>query len=282
MLTGRVLVSGAVVLAVALSGCGSSNGSVAPAAKTTTPSPSAAPGALPIAGAGSDHITTTPAPRLAVAAFHTRGVVPQVKGLHHSAAANAALLAAVTRDEHAFEPRARIQAAAVEQQSMMQGSQPIPASSVTYAVSPKPAQIVATPVVVSALIPVSRSSVFQPDDYISATIDMKAGKPVTFDDLFKHPTAARHALARSATAQLFGTVACMKNVPRSYVKGLRPTATDYAVFALLGDGVAIGFGGDQTLCGRQSATVPYAAVQRYLTPLGRRLVAGARAATSGN
>jgi hypothetical protein len=296
MLTGRVLVSGVVVLAaVAVAGCGSSSSSssapattdaaavttaIAPAATTTlTPQTTKAP--PPVLHAA--HVKSIVAPRLPVGGYFTRASVPQVTGLHNSAAANKILLATVTRDEQAFAPKAKdelkVLVQASENMQMQTGTAQTPRRAI-YSVFPTTKLIAARPGVVSALIPVTRGVAFQPEDYLSATIDMQTGKQVAFDDVFKHPSAARRAIAHAATDRLYAKYACIKSVlPRGSAKGLRPTSANYRQFALLPGGVTFGFSVKQTLCGRAQVALPYSVVRAHLTPLGKRLLAAAGATT---
>jgi len=162
----------------------------------------------------------------------------------------------------------------------MQGAAPITPDQVTYSVLPTTKLIVARPAVVSALLPVQRGSLFQPEDYLSATVDMHSGKRVTFADVFKHPSAARRAIAHAATDRLYATVKCMHNLHRSDAIGLQPKPGNYRQFALLPGGVTFGFSGSQTSCGRANVALPYSVVRTHLTPLGRRLLSAAGASTA--
>jgi len=69
-------------------------------------------------------------------------------------------------------------------------------------------------------------------------------------------------------------------VPGDFLRGFRPTIQHYRYFALLPRGVEIGFPvGDvgYPSCGRLHVSMPYQVLRRYLSPLGRELVAGFRA-----
>jgi hypothetical protein len=303
VLTGRVLVSGVAVLAVTVltTGCGSNSSSsdtpstaspdVAAATQTaattaTVPSTATTPAsqttAAPPPVLHTAHVTSIVAPRLPVEGYFTRASVPQVTGLHNAAAANKILLATVTRDEQAFAPKAKNEESVLIQANEdMQGANPVTPNRVTYAVLPTTKLVAARPGVVSALIPVARGSLFQPEDYVSATIDMKTGKQATFDDLFKDPATARRAIAHAATDRLYATNTCIKHtLPRSSAADLRPKPANYRQFALLPRGVTFGFSGTQTLCGRVAVALPYSVVRAHLTPLGKRLLAAAGGSTN--
>ncbi len=133
----------------------------------------------------------------------------------------------------------------------------------------------ASTVVVSALIPALK---LFPDGnggqtWISATVDVWSGRTVSLRQLLANPSLALPVLASEWKARLRQTVLWpyVAKDPAGYT----PSFAHYRYFALTPSGLAFGFGQEPT-GSRLVAVIPYRLVRPYLSPLGRRLVAGVR------
>jgi len=198
-------------------------------------------------------------PCFPVQGYVTSGTYPNVLGASKEAArTNIALRRALVADQRSYARSARQHAAA-----RWDGA---------YETTIDGQLTSASTVVVSALIPTLK---LYPGDtggqtWISATIDVHSGKPVSLSQILASPALALPALiaAWNTHAQLTPLTSSGHDIA-----GYAPSFTHYRHFALTPAGLAFGF----TLSGSRSATViPYRIVRPYLSPLGRRLVAGVR------
>ena len=179
----------------------------------------------------------------------------------------------------------------VDQRSWFRGGSPAKAHAhVTpglYQTSTEARLISASTVVVSALIPALEIPPSGNDGarWISATIDVHMGRSVGITALFTHPAEGLRSLARAARLRLAAANRCVRGSladrTMSFSEGFNPTKFNYRYFALLPNGLAIGFPLGQVsgpACGRVEVTVPYSVLGHHLSNLGRRLVAGVRPA----
>jgi hypothetical protein len=119
--------------------------------------------------------------------------------------------------------------------------------------------------------------------WLSMTIEVRGARRVTLAGLFMRPSLGLRVLANAAKQRLIGANLCVR---RSYAgngslasSGFRPTVGNYEHFALLPNGLAVGFPVGQVsapICGRTEVTVPYSIVRRYLSRLGLQLIQGVR------
>lgn len=140
--------------------------------------------------------------------------------------------------------------------------------------------ISASTVVVSALIPALELHPGGNDGqtWISATIDVRSGKPVSLRDLLASPRLALPPLVREWKARLGSST--LSGYVTEDLERYTPTLAHYRYFALTPKGLA--FGQPQEPAGsRFAGVIPYRLVRPYLSPLGRRLVSGVRRPRSG-
>lgn len=207
-------------------------------------------------------VVSAATPCLRVEGYVTSGAYPIVGGgTRRAARTNIALRRAVVTDQRRYAPAARrhmaANAAGIYETTIDQGLTS------------------ASTAVVSALIPALE--LYPGGDggqtWISTTIDVRTGRQVSLRELLANPPLALRLLARDWKSRL-GSPAL-----RAYVAedpdGYTPTFGHFRHFALTPAGLAFGF--PQEPGGRRFAAVlPYRLVRPYLSPLGRRLVAGVR------
>jgi hypothetical protein len=156
-----------------------------------------------------------------------------------------------------------------------------------YATSPRRRLISASTTVVSMLVPTLN---LQPAGnhggwWFSATVEVATARRVAITDLFIDGSEGLKALAAAARQRLIREDICVRESIRDVWMqyppgfGFTPTRDHYRYFALLPDGVTIGFPNGQVaaaICGRVRVTVPYSVLRPYLNGLGRELVEGVR------
>lgn len=114
--------------------------------------------------------------------------------------------------------------------------------------------------------------------YVSTTIQVPSGHVVILDELFADRAAALAAISAATTAQL-GRNSC---VAQSWTgvgadiwkAGVAPTADNYKNYAISPQGLTVGIQQGQAAaeaCGPFTATIGWAALQSYLSPLGGHL-----------
>jgi hypothetical protein len=219
-------------------------------------------------------------PPLPVADYQTRGLFPQVTGAGISlTAVNSALSNSLHEDQSQYAVLAR----------QHETAQPVAIGESDpgiYAMYPDPKLISASSVVVSALI--GDTHLFpggtDSNGWFGVTVQVPSGSPVAVDQLFATP-AGLAALAAAAKASVLMANNCVKaglddpTVGTLNAAGFEPTIRNYSSYALVPEGVAIGFQDEQVgaaVCGSPEVVVPYSIVEPYLSALGARLVAGVR------
>jgi hypothetical protein len=210
-----------------------------------------------------------PTPRLNVPLYDTSGAIPQVTSSVDLRKVNAALRAAVLREQHAYEPGAR--RSATHTGASCRG---------IYGLATDRRLLSASTVVVSALLALRE---FYPcggegEGWLSVTLEVPSGRPVTLAELFRDAEgegvyALGVAWFRAVAAARDWRLQC---VVRDLVR-YQPSLHGYRYFALTPTGLVLAFW-QEPACRRMEATVPYAALRPYLSDLGRRLVAGVREA----
>ncbi|HZT84090.1 MAG TPA: hypothetical protein VE984_01540 [Gaiellaceae bacterium] len=193
--------------------------------------------------------------------YVTAGAYPNVRGTSKRAArANIALRRAVIADQRSYARTALRRAASRAGIYEMGIDQELTSAST---------------VVVSALIPALE---LHPgggagQTWIAATVDVRSGKAVSLRQLLANPPLALPVLAADWKARLRHTT--LWPYVAQDTAGYTPSFAHYRYFALTPTGLAFGFrqepGGS-----RFAAVIPYRLVRPYLSPLGRRLVAGVR------
>lgn len=136
----------------------------------------------------------------------------------------------------------------------------------------------ASSVVVSALMPATEevfSGQHGGDQWLGITVRVPTGRPVSLRDLFRVPSVAVRALASAWKARLRATEPVASPCLRIYASVYAPTLANYRAFALTPRGLAVGMP-EVEACYRLVAVIPYASLARYLSPLGRLLVAATR------
>jgi hypothetical protein len=200
-------------------------------------------------------------PCLPVHGYLTTGTYPNVLGASKGAArTNIALRRAVVADQQGYAPSAQ--------------QHRVPNGSGVYRTAVDQQLTSASTVVVSALIPTLK---LYPDrsgsqTWISATIDVLSGRPVSLRQLLANPPLALAALAASWRAR---SRAVLPPAVAQDAADYTPTFAHYRYFALTPAGLAFGFPAGAA-GSRFAAVIPYRIVRPYLSPLGRRLVAGVR------
>lgn len=201
-------------------------------------------------------------PCLPIRGYVTSGVFPSVRGGSRQATrANIVLRRAVVSEQRRYARAARRAG--------------LPSAAGAYETAIDPSLVSASSVVVSALIP---SFAVRPgggarQTWISATVDLRSGKEVSLRELLASPSLALPLLVRDWQAQLRGS-ASWRYVARDPAR-YTPTFSHYRQFALTPAGLAFGFA-QESAGVRFAAVIPYRLVRPYLSPLGRRLVAGVR------
>jgi hypothetical protein len=210
-----------------------------------------------------------PTPRLSVPLYDTSGAIPRVSGSKDLGKVNAAIRAAVLREQHWYEPGARRSAKTAG--ASCRG---------IFGLATDRRLLSASTVVVSALLPLRE---FDPcgndgEGWLSVTLEVPSGRAVTLAELFRDAEgegvyALGVAWFRAVAAARDWRLQC---VVRDLVR-YQPSLRGYRYFALTPRGLALGFR-QEPACGRLEATVPYSALRPYLSDVGRRLVAGVREA----
>lgn len=147
----------------------------------------------------------------------------------------------------------------------------------------------ASAVVVSALVPLLELYPGGNDGagWLAVTIRVPSGSPVGISSLFDRRMHGLEGLSLAVRRQLVRSNSCFRTSLRDpiayddYARALAPRPANYRYFALAPRGLAIGFWNGAVAgipCGRIAVIVPYQTIQRYLTELGRTLVAGVRPA----
>lgn len=201
-------------------------------------------------------------PCLPVRDYVTSGAYPNVRGSSKTVArTNIALRRVVVRDQRSYAPLAR-------RHSVLNGAG-------IYETAIDRGLTSASTVVVSALIPALKLYPGGNDGqtWISATVDVRSGRAVSLPQLLANPSLALPVLARDWKARLRHTM--LWAYVAEDAAGYTPSFAHYRYFALTPTGLAFGFG-QEPGGSRFSAVIPYRLVHPFLSPLGRRLVAGVR------
>jgi hypothetical protein len=207
-------------------------------------------------------VISAPTPCFPVQGYLTSGAYPNLRGGSKEAArTNIALRRAVVTDQLRYAPSARRHTVA---------------NAVgTYRTAIDQGLISASTVVVSALIPALRLYPGGGDGqtWISATVEVRSGRAVSLRELLASPPLALPLLVRDWKDRLRRSTAWryLAEDPAGYT----PTLAHYRHFALTPTGLAFGFP-QEPARSRFAAVIPYRLVHPYLSPLGRRLVAGVR------
>jgi hypothetical protein len=229
--------------------------------------------AVCVTGAGSQlqrvralTVRTEPTPRLQVPRYDTSGSIPQVTASGMDLRqVNTALRQAVLRDQRAYAPLARRNARGA-------GS----ACRGIYRLAVDRRLLSASSVVVSALLPAIELYLCGNDGkgWVSMTVRVPSGRPVTLAELFRDPEGEGiyklgvgwfRAIARD------WRIECVV----AHLPHYQPSLRNYRYFALTPHGLALAFW-QEPACNRIVGVVPYRSLRPYLSPLGRRLVAGVR------
>jgi hypothetical protein len=223
-------------------------------------------------GAQSLSVFEAKTPPLRVTPMRTSGTYPQVSGRGVDlTAVNFALRQAVVDDQQSFG-------------KLVPKVDPRTAPGV-YQTSPKRRLISASTTVVSALVPTLTLLPAGNDGswWFSATIEVATARRVAISDLFVDSSQGLKVLAAAARQRLTRENACVRRSVETagthFASGFSPTSKHYQYFALLPDGLTIGFPLGQVsgpVCSRVRVTVPYSALRPYLNRLGRELVEGVR------
>jgi hypothetical protein len=221
-----------------------------------------------LAGVVALTVRTAPTPRLAVPRYDTSGSIPQVTAAGVDLRkVNAALREAVLRDQRAYAPRAR-------RYVRRAGS----ACRGIYRLEVDRRLLSASSVVVSALLPATElyPCGSEGKGWVSTTVRVPSGRPVTLAQLFRDPEG--EGLFRLGVAW-FRAIArdWRMECVVSHLSDYEPTLRNYRYFALTPRGLALAFW-QEPACNRIEGVVPYRVLRPYLSPLGRRLVAGVRSA----
>jgi hypothetical protein len=223
-------------------------------------------------------LSETAIPPLQVPHYKTSGTVPQVSGGRTSlSAVNANLRRAIVKDEENYAPSAR-QAVEENQDGGSDGEG-------IYETSPIRTLMSASTVVVSVLIPTEKLYPLGNDgaEWISTTVRVPSGSPVSFLDLFSNPSGGLKTLARVAGIEAWKGNPCLRTpgyktfVDASFWR--HPTVSTFETYALTPRGLSVGFPNGEfgaEACGRIAVTVPYATMRPYLSSLARRLISGVR------
>jgi hypothetical protein len=180
---------------------------------------------------------------------------------------NHALREGVLRDQRSYTPSARRFA-----KTSGSGCYGI------YRVVVKRQLLSASTVVVSALLPATELYPCGNDGqgWVGMTVQVPSGRQVKLAQLFSDPEGQglfRLGVAWFRVIARDWRLTCVVGYLRDYEPSLR----NYRYFALTPRGLALAFW-QEPACMRIQGVVPYAALQPYLSPLGRRLIAGVRPA----
>jgi hypothetical protein len=207
-------------------------------------------------------VVSAATPCFPVQGYVTSGVYPAVRGRSWRVVrTNIMLRRAVIADQQRYAPSAR--------------RETVPNVAGIYETAIDPELLSASTAVVSALIPARELYPGGNDGqtWISATIDVRTGRLVALRELLANPQLALMRLVRDWKARLRGSERWpgVAAHPADYT----PTLAHYRHFALTPRGLSFGF--PQEPAGSRLAVVlPYRLVHPYLSPFGRRLVAGVR------
>jgi hypothetical protein len=218
------------------------------------------------------HLGAANTPALPIAAVHTAGTYPVVQGGGRRASiVNSAVRAAVLEDERRF--------------GRIVGKVDPRTAPGLYETRPAKRFISASSVVFSALVPTItlRPGGNDGEWWLAVTVIVESGRRTNLEALLSRPRTGLEALARLARTQLVRRNRCVRNSlsvdGRFYRPGFAPRAANYRYFALLPEGLAVGFPTGQVAspaCGRTYVTLSYRVIDRFLSPLGRQLVQGVR------
>jgi hypothetical protein len=205
-------------------------------------------------------------PRFPVPGYDTSGTYPQVRGsLVRLNAVNEALRQAVVGEQRSYAVSAR--------KKLRAGN----SYRGVFQTSVVRRYLSASTGVVSALLPLRElyPGGNDGDGWIAATTRVPSGERVSLGQLFNDPAVALPALAGAWLGRLSDGERrfCVVN----YLSDYSPTLRHYRNFALTPRGIAVGFP-QEPACERLVAVVPYSAIRRHLSPLGRQLVAAVRPA----
>jgi len=212
-------------------------------------------------------VVLTPTPRFLVPRYDTSGSIPQVTGSGIDLRdVNTALREAVLQDQRAYAPHARASVKVAGRSCRG-----------VYHVATDRGLLSASTVVVSALLPAQELYPCGNDGngWVSVTVRVPSGKPVTLGQLFQDPFGGPYALGVGffrAIAHDWRLSCVVPDLSR-----YQPTLHNYRDFALTPTGLALGFW-QEPACNRIEAVIPYAALRPYLSPLGTGLIAGVREA----
>lgn len=214
-------------------------------------------------------LTVVPAhtPLLPVRGYDTSGSYPQVRGEAGLKTVDAALRRELLTDQRRYASEA-----GKDQQGRPPNSRGV------YSTAIDRRYLSASSVVVSALLPATREAFpgqHGGDGWLGMTVQAPSGRVVAITDLFANPSRGIRALAAAWKARIRQTSArpCL----RVYAVAYTATAEHYRAFALTHDGIAVG-SAEIEACYRLVATVRYAALHRYFSRLGSKLIAGVREA----
>jgi hypothetical protein len=201
-------------------------------------------------------------PCFPVDGYVTSGVYPNVRaGSQRAVRANIALRRAVATDQRRYAS-----SASRHQVSNRSG---------IYETAIDRGLTSASTIVVSALIPAVERYPGQNagQTWISATVDVQSGRTVSLRQLLANPSLALPVLVGDWKARLRHTMlwSSVAVDPGDYT----PSFAHYRYFALTPTGLAFGFS-QESAGSRFAAVIPYRLVRPYLSPLGKRLVAGVR------
>lgn len=225
----------------------------------------AAATAIPSVGRSRVHslvLVSAAPPCFPVPDYVTWGAYPNVRGSSARAArTNIALRRALVMDQRRYARSARLQSP--------QNGAGIYETSIDRGLTS------ASTVVVSALMPALKLYPGGSDGqtWASATVDVRSGRTVSLRQLLGSPSLALRVLAREWKTRLRGT-ALWPYVAKN-TASYTPSFEHYRHFALTPRGLAFGFRREPA-GSRFAAVIPYRLVHPYLSPLGRRLVAGVR------
>ena len=210
-----------------------------------------------------------PTPRFRVPRYNTSGTYPQVRRDDIDLrAVNAALRRVVLEDQQRYAPSARAAAKVAGKNAWG-----------VYQTSVDRRLLSASTVVVSVLMPATElyPGGTEGSGWVAGTVRVPSGAGVRLTDLFARPARALPVLAREWKAQFRRTNPRMWVCVTQLPSVVSPSASNYRYFALLPQGLAVGFYGHASCAGFQ-ATVPYARLRPYLSRLGATLIAGVRPA----
>lgn len=247
---------------------------------STDPADAATEGSAPV----PLKISRAVPPSIGLPYIRIRGAYPRVSGAAAPTAiraVNARLRELVVADERGFR------AAAVTNTSLPLKARMSNPGLYETAIDSK--LVSASTAVVSVLLPVTVS---QPlgatlEYWLSLTLRLPTGTSVHLEDMLANRSSGFRAIARAAREELIATNSCVREDERDsakraiYRQGWLPLAKNFQTFALVTQGIRIGFlMGDVAgiPCGSMEALVPYQTILPYMNEFGRRLVSGVRTA----